>query len=344
MQQATSTTFVIFGITGDLAHRKLIPALFDVIAGRESPVRIVGVSSRPIGDDGVREIISKSLANHGGFAQDVGSTIAEATHCHVPRNAEDLAILEERLNDVESGRPANRVFYLGVPPDAAAHTATMIGMARLADGGGWGRIVVEKPFGRDGVSAALLNTLLHTHFSEDQIYRMDHYLGKEAVQNLLTFRFANPLFESTWNRDRIESVQIQVTETLGVGSRAGYYDGAGIVRDMVQNHLTQLVALVAMEAPSSFTAEAIRNAKVGVLQSIRTVSASDVTFGQYTAGSINGIAAAGYTDEPGVDSESHTATYIRLKLSIDTWRWQGVPFYLSTGKRLDEHVSTIVVT
>ena len=344
MQQATSTTFVIFGITGDLAHRKLIPALFDVIAGRESPVRIVGVSSRPIGDDGVREIISKSLADHGGFAQDVGSTIAEATHCHVPRDAEDLAILEQRLNDVESGQPANRVFYLGVPPDAAAHTATMIGMARLADGGGWGRIVVEKPFGRDGVSAALLNTLLHTHFSEDQIYRMDHYLGKEAVQNLLTFRFANPLFESTWNRDRIESVQIQVTETLGVGSRAGYYDGAGIVRDMVQNHLTQLVALVAMEAPSSFTAEAIRNAKVGVLQSIRTVSASDVTFGQYTAGSINGIAAAGYTDEPGVDSESHTATYIRLKLSIDTWRWQGVPFYLSTGKRLDERVSTIVVT
>ncbi len=345
MTHAVPTSFVVFGVTGDLAHRKLIPALFDAVTDtNDHDVHVVGVSSSPIGDAGVRKIVAQSLADHGDSGDAVERFVARSAHAQVSRDGTDLDSLGERLRALEGAKPTNRVFYLAIPPGAAASIATMIGVAGLLDAGGWGRIVIEKPFGRDRSSAASLNELLHEHFSESQIYRMDHYLGKEAVQNLLTFRFANPLFESTWNRDRVESVEIRVAESLGVGERAGYYERSGAVRDMIQNHLTQLTTLVAMEAPSSFTAEAIRDAKVRVLESVRTVDSADVVYGQYTASQLDGETVPGYLDEPDVQSDSRTPTYVRIRLNIDNWRWQGVPFYLTTGKRLKERSTAIVVT
>lgn len=345
MTHAVPTSFVIFGVTGDLSHRKLIPALFDAVNDTgDHDVRVVGVSSLPIGDEGVQSIVRGSLADHGYTGPAVEEFVTRSKHALVARDVTTLDDLGDQLRTHEGAGPTNRVFYLAVPPSAAASIATMIGASGLLDAGGWGRIVIEKPFGRDRSTAAALNELLHEHFSESQIYRMDHYLGKEAVQNLLTFRFANPLFESTWNRDRIESVEIRVAESIGVGERAGYYETSGAVRDMVQNHLTQLTTLVAMEAPSSFTAEAIRDAKVRVLESVRTVNKSDVTYGQYTSARIGTETVPGYREEDGVAPDSHTPTYVRIRLAIDNWRWQGVPFYLTTGKRLKERSSAIIVT
>jgi glucose-6-phosphate 1-dehydrogenase len=345
MTHAVPTSFVIFGVTGDLSHRKLLPALFDAVTDTgDHDVRVVGVSSQPIGDEGVQSIVGDSLAGQGHTGAAVDEFVARSAHALVSRDVTTLDDLDVQLRAREGTGPTNRVFYLAVPPSAAASIATMIGASGLLDAGGWGRIVIEKPFGRDRATAAALNALLHEHFSESQIYRMDHYLGKEAVQNLLTFRFANPLFESTWNRDRIESVEIRVAESLGVGERAGYYETSGAVRDMIQNHITQLTTLVAMEAPSSFTAEAIRDAKVRVLESVRTVDKSDVIYGQYTSARVGTETVPGYREEEGVAPDSRTPTYVRIKLAIDNWRWQGVPFYLTTGKRLRERSSTIVVT
>ncbi|NOX23692.1 MAG: glucose-6-phosphate dehydrogenase [Actinobacteria bacterium] len=345
MTHAVPTSFVVFGVTGDLAHRKLIPALFDAVADtNDHDVRLIGVSSQPVGAAGVQEIVRKSLADRGNRGSTVARFVERSTHALVSRDSDTLDDLGRQLREIEGPGPNNRVFYLAIPPGPAASISTMIGKARLLDAGGWGRIVLEKPFGRDLASATALNELLHEYFSETQIYRMDHYLGKEAVQNLLTFRFANPLFESTWNRDRIESVDIRVAEDIGVGERAGYYEKSGAVRDMIQNHLTQLTTLVGMEAPSSFTAEAIRDSKVRVLESVRTVATRDVVYGQYASASINGELVPGYLDEPDVDPGSKTPTFVHIRLAIDNWRWQGVPFYLTTGKRLHERSSAIVVT
>ena len=203
---------------------------------------------------------------------------------------------------------------------------------------------MEKPFGQDLASALELNDLLHRHYTEQQIYRIDHYLGKETVQNLLAFRFANPLFEWSWNRDRISAVEITVAEDLGIGARAGYYDHTGAVRDMVQNHLTQLVTLVAMEAPTSFAADAVRTEKVQVLEAVRAIDLSEVVLGQYGAGDVAGMPAPAYVEEPGVAADSRTATFVGLRLWIDTWRWAGVPFYLRTGKRLPRKTTQIAIT
>jgi glucose-6-phosphate 1-dehydrogenase len=204
--------------------------------------------------------------------------------------------------------------------------------------------VLEKPFGRDLQSARELNELVHRWFSEEQVYRIDHYLGKETVQNLFVFRFANSLFEPVWNRDRVEHVQITVGEQLGVEGRAGYYDHAGAVRDMMQNHLTQLLCLTAMEPPAQFTAEALRNEKVKVLQSIAPIAEEDVVFGRYAAGSVAGEQVPAYRDEPGVGADSRTETFAAVRLSLSNWRWQGVPFYLRTGKRLARRLSRITVS
>jgi glucose-6-phosphate 1-dehydrogenase len=208
---------------------------------------------------------------------------------------------------------------------------------------GWTRIVVEKPFGWDLSSSQELNHLVHQYLDESQVYRIDHYLGKETVQNLLAFRFANPIFETVWNRDRVESVQITVAETLGVERRAAYYEQAGALRDMLQNHLTQLLCLVAMEVPGAFEPEAIRNEKVKVLRSIASIPRPDVVFGQYERGQVKGQEVAGYRDEPGVNATSSVETFVALKLQIENWRWHGVPFYLRVGKRLPRHVSQIVI-
>jgi glucose-6-phosphate 1-dehydrogenase len=226
------------------------------------------------------------------------------------------------------------VFYLALPPNAFAPTIKGLGEAGLNEGSGWTRLVVEKPFGRDLDSARELNALTHRWFDESQVYRIDHYLGKETVQNLLVFRFANTIFESVWNRDRIANVQITVAESLGVEQRADYYDKVGALRDMVQNHVTQLVALIAMEAPIAFDAEQVRQEKVKLLRAVRPLGPGDVVFGQY----------GGYRAEPGVAAETRTETYVALRLAIDSWRWQGVPFYVRTGKRMDRRVTQIAVT
>jgi glucose-6-phosphate 1-dehydrogenase len=229
--------------------------------------------------------------------------------------------------------PGNRIFYLGVPPQSFGVLVEGLGQVGLHRSQGWTRIVVEKPFGKDLESARELDALIHRYFSESQIFRIDHYLGKETVQNLLILRFANPIFEHSWNRDRVDNVQVTVAEELGIESRARYYDEIGALRDMVQNHLTQVLTLLAMEVPPLFEAEAIRDEKVKVLKSVAPLKPQQVILGQYE----------GYRDEPGISKASNTETAVALKLEIANWRWQGVPFYLRTGKRMGRRAGRIVV-
>ncbi|MES4787201.1 MAG: glucose-6-phosphate dehydrogenase, partial [Nitrospiraceae bacterium] len=233
---------------------------------------------------------------------------------------------------------------LALPPAVFSGTIEGLSQAGLNQSPGWTRVVVEKPFGRDLSTAKQLNHTIHRYFHESQIYRIDHYLGKLAVQNVLVFRFANAIFESLWNRDRIDHVQITVAESIGVEHRAGYYEQAGALRDMVQNHLTQLLTLIAMEVPAAFEANAIRDEKLKVLHSIRPPQPHDVVFGQYQSGTMHGRSVAGYREELGVSADSQTETFVAAKLSIDNWRWHGVPFYLRTGKRLPRQLTQIAVT
>ena len=230
-----------------------------------------------------------------------------------------------------------------MPPSGFAPSIVGLGDAGLNQSSGWTRLVIEKPFGRDLASAQDLNRLVHRYFEESQIYRIDHYLGKETVQNLLVFRFANPLFESVWNRDRVERIEITVAEELGVGERAGYYDKTGALRDMVQNHLTQLLTLTAMEVPAAFEADTIRDEKVKVLRSLAPLQPDHVVFAQYSGGIVDGEPVPSYLQEPGVDQESRTETLVSIRLEVLNWRWQGIPFILRTGKRLAERLTQIKV-
>ena len=232
---------------------------------------------------------------------------------------------------------------MSLPPRAFDPTVGGLARAGLNGGPGWTRLVVEKPFGKDLESARELNSRVHEHFDESQVYRIDHYLGKDTVQNLLVFRFANAFIESNWNRERIEAVQITVAEDLGVGTRAGYYDHSGALRDMVQNHLTQLLTLVAMEVPTSFSAEAIRNEKIKVLKSIQPLDIDNVVRGRYTRGEVRGETIPGYLESEGVADDSTTETFVALKMFVDSWRWQGVPFFLRTGKCLPRKTTQITV-
>ncbi len=239
--------------------------------------------------------------------------------------------------------PENRVFYLALPPDTMPATMERLDEAGLLKSHGWVRVVFEKPFGHDFPSARHLNTTLHRYIDESQIYRIDHYLGKETVQNLLAFRFANPIFESLWNRDSIENIQITVAEDLGVEHRAAYYQKAGALRDMVQNHLTQLMTVVAMEVPVSFEAGAIQAEKLKVLHSIAPIRHEDAVFGQYTSWRVADLTIPGYREEHGVPADSTTETYVALKAEIHNWRWKGVPFYLRTGKRFPRKLTQVAV-
>ncbi len=338
--------FVILGASGDLTSRKLLPALYEMVTrqGLGEACRILGVSGSPLNDESFRAQAREALEAAGYSDDDLAAWCDRALHYERARG--EYGALADRIKALEDdyGLPGNRVIYLALPPQAFPTAIEGLGRAGLNSSPGWTRLVVEKPFGRDLDSGRELNTLVHTHFAEEQVYRIDHYLGKETVQNLLVFRFANALFESSWNRDRIKNVQITVSEDHGIGTRAGYYEEAGALRDMVQSHLAQVFTLIAMEPPVAFEAQAIRDEKVKVLRSIKRIDPDAVVFGRYTAGEMDGQAVPGYHEEAGVAADSTTETFVALRLDVDNWRWQGIPFYLRTGKRLPRRLTQIVVT
>jgi glucose-6-phosphate 1-dehydrogenase len=342
--------FVVFGATSDLMRRKLLPALYHFSNRYGSQkLLLLGLSrQRDLGEEGFRALARQALSEAGLPQAAQANAWCDACLLFHPlgEDPEDYRALAARLQALEKKRrfPGNRIFYLALPPDAFAPTIAGLGQAQLHRSPGWTRLVVEKPFGRDVESAQNLNQLLHRYFEESQIYRIDHYLGKETVQNLLIFRFANDIFEPLWHRNLVQSVQITVAETDGVGHRGGYYEQTGALRDMVQNHLTQLLTLTAMEVPVTFEAEAIRTEKAKVLRAIAPVPPDHVVYGQYTRGVAGGREVPGYREEPGVSPDSATETFVALQLGIDNWRWQGVPFYLVTGKRLPARFTQIAVT
>src|SRR5574338_1635846 len=343
--------FIILGATGDLTRRKLLPALFHLRTYGELEKQntlIVGAALPAMSVDAVRLWAYEGLCNSGArHAPDLRQWCEHHLYYQTLREGtladyEALAACITRM-EVARNLPQNRIFYLALPPTIVPETLELLDQTGLLKSHGWVRVVFEKPFGHYFHSARALNILLHRYLDESQIYRIDHYLGKETVQNLLAFRFANPIFESLWNRDTVESVEITVAEDLGVEHRGAYYQEAGALRDMVQNHLTQLMAVVAMEVPSSFDAAAIRAEKLKVLHSVAPVSPADLVYGQYTAWQIAGHCIKGYREEPGVPADSLTDTYAALKVDINNWRWKGVPFYLRTGKRLPRKLTQIAV-
>jgi glucose-6-phosphate 1-dehydrogenase len=344
-------TFAIFGGTGDLAQRKLLPAL--AVLWRHqflcTECAIIGIARETGMDDAsYRALVREAVADACDMSRDdLARWIDRSIFYQAIREGrpEEYQALRARIEELERERsiPPNRAFYLAIPPGAFPSTVEGLGDAGLNRSPGWTRIVIEKPFGRDLQSARALNELVHRWFDESQVYRIDHYLGKETVQNLLVFRFANAVFESVWNRNHVESVQITVAEELGVERRAAYYDKAGAVRDIIQNHATQLVSLVGMDVPAHMSADAIRREKVKALQQVRPIAPEDVVFAQYVRGTLDGQEVPGYREEPGVPKDSRTETYVAIRLDVDSWRWQGVPFYLRTGKRLPERLTEVVV-
>ena len=342
---SATTTIVIAGGTGDLTQRKLLPALFNLRCKGRLPEKldIVAMARRELSDQQYRELMWEGVREFGELSvhRREWDTFAQ----HVYYVAGDLTspsafdALKRRIDSCEAGfEQANRIFYLSVAPEfhlPAVESLRQLGLNR--EDTGWRRIVIEKPFGQDQASARALNKAVGTAFDERQTYRIDHYLGKETVQNLFVLRFANSIFEPLWNRNHIANVQITVSETVPVGSRAGYYDSSGVVRDMIQNHLLQLMSVVAMEPPTSMQADAIRDNKVDVVGTIRRWSREE--FAQ------NAVAAQyrGYLDEDGVAPGSRTPTYAAVRLFVDSWRWQGVPFYLRSGKAMASKASEIVI-
>lgn len=331
--------FVVLGGTGDLMRRKLLPALFRLCQRNQiSPGSVIlGVSRKPLQDSEYRKWTREALQDAGFSAENLKPWCDHCVYYHPLGHGkpQDYQQLKERIQQLEQDHqlPGNRVFYLALPPQAFPSAIEGLGKARLHHGTGWTRLVIEKPFGRDLSSATILNQQVHKYFNESQVYRIDHYLGKETVQNLLVFRFANAIFESLWNRNHIECVQITVAESVGVGTRGHYYDQAGALRDMIQNHLTQLLTLIAMEPPVTAHADDIRNEKVKVLHAIEPPGPEDAVFGQYI----------GYREEPNIPQDSQTETFVALRLQIDNWRWQGVPFYLRTGKYLARKITQIAI-
>lgn len=360
LRRAEPFSMTIFGGSGDLTSRKLVPAMYRLTLDGHFPDEMIllGVSRRPWSDEYFRDYLRTAVEQSLGsevFDSQVWERFAQRIF-YLPGDADDpetFGRVDEALRTVGrdlAGRPdRNRLYYLSTLPRLYPALIEGLGMMeRERAGEGWGRVVVEKPFGSDLASAVSLNRLLAQHFEEQQIFRIDHYLGKETVQNLMVLRFANGIFEPIWNRHYIDHVQITVAESLGVEHRATYFEEAGALRDMVQNHMLQLLSLIAMEPPASFDAGAIRNEKVKVLRSMplptRRQIATKTVRGQYTAGTIEGKSVPGYRDEPDVDPASDVETYAALRLDIDNWRWAGVPFYLRTGKRLPKRTSEIVVS
>jgi glucose-6-phosphate 1-dehydrogenase len=340
--------FVIFGASGDLTQRKLIPALYSLAFRRLLPhhFAVVGVARTDHSDDEFRERMKEAVQKHSRdeFRQDVWDWLAGSMHYVTTEFADDAGEdrLVELLNSLdEEGLQGNRVYYLAVPPGAIASLVQEIGERRRAHG--WTRLIIEKPFGHDRESARQLNEEIAKYFEESEIFRIDHYLGKETVQNMLALRFANGIFEPIWNRQFIDHVQITVAETVGIEGRAAFYEKAGAIRDIFQNHLLQLVAVTAMEPPVDFDAESVRNEKLKVLRALHTPSPKNVVRGQYGRGYVEGELVAAYREEPGIDPESTTETFVAAKLYVDNWRWADTPFYIRAGKRLARRETTVAI-
>jgi glucose-6-phosphate 1-dehydrogenase len=365
LKRGDACTVVIFGAAGDLARRKLFPALFHLYCDGllHEDFALVGVARDAMTDDAFRRLVYES-ARDADDPSPAGEIDDETWARFAPRLSYvqgDLTAsvtygaIGQRLGDIEAGRDHNdgRLFYLAVPPNLYAKAIAHLEQSGVAyrinsrSTRPWVRVIIEKPFGRDFQSAKALNRTVRKAFAEHQVYRIDHYLGKETVQNLMVFRFANSIFEPVWNHHHIHHVQITAAETIGVEHRAGYYEDAGVVRDMFQNHLLQLMCLTAMEPPVAFQADAVRDEKIKVLRAIRRFSAGEMhdysVRGQYGPGTIKGKAVPGYRQEPGVTPDSATPTWAGLRLLVDNWRWHGVPFFLRSGKRMERRVTEIAV-
>ncbi len=340
---------VIFGASGDLTKRKLLPALYSLALRRLLPERfgIVGAARNEESDDEFRERMKAGVQEFGRdpFNQETWDWLAERMRYVALEFADEAGHLEivKVLNELDEtqGTAGNRVYYLAVPPSAIGTIVEKVGEHRSAEG--WTRLIVEKPFGRDLETAKALNAELQETFDESEIFRIDHYLGKETVQNLLALRFANGIFEPIWNRQFVDHVQITVGESIGIEGRAGFYEQAGAIRDIFQNHLLQLVALTAMEPPIDFTADSVRNEKVKVLRAMHTPGPKHVVRGQYGRGYVEGEEVPAYREETDVDPSSLTETFISAKLYVDNWRWADTPFYVRAGKRLARRETTIAI-
>lgn len=352
MRPTEPCAFVIFGASGDLTSRKIIPALYTLFANGSLPENfiVLGCARTAFSNEAFRLKMRQALAS-GDTAPQQWDAFARRLHYTTLDygNEQDYQQLARVLQDLQDqcGVSGNRLLYLAVPPWLYEPIVHGIGSANLSYTTGctscWSRIVIEKPFGRDLDSSRGLNRLLGKWFNESRIFRIDHYLAKETVQNILVFRFANAMFEPVWNRQYIAAVDIVAAERVGVEHRAGYYDHSGVLRDMFQNHMMQLLALIAMEPPARFESEMVRDEKAKLFRCLRPIGPESVVLGQYTSGSIDGTIVPGYREEPGVNPQSCTPTFCRMNLQIDNWRWQGVPFRLVSGKRLARKHTAITV-
>jgi glucose-6-phosphate 1-dehydrogenase len=359
LKAADPCTIIVFGATGDLTHRKLIPALFRLSKQKLLHPRtaIVGFARRDFTTEAFRNEMRRAVEPTGPATAD-WDRFAEMLY-YVPGVFEDheaFRSLGKLLGEIEEKRgiPGNRIFYFATPPSEFEPLVRNIGAAGLARraireerSASWSRVIIEKPFGRDLNSARELNALVHTVFAESQIFRIDHYLGKETVQNILVFRLGNGIFEPLWNNRYVEQVQITVAESVGIEGRAAYFEGAGIARDIFQNHMMQLLTLTAMEPPARFEADSVRDEKAKVLRTLHPMTPDEVlrdtVRGQYVAGAVGGVPQISYREEPNVDPKSQVETYMAARVHVDNWRWSGVPFYLRTGKRLARRATEIAI-
>ncbi|MGC6424362.1 MAG: glucose-6-phosphate dehydrogenase [Lentimonas sp.] len=356
---APPTIMVIFGASGDLTARKLVPAIFNLGVDNLLPgeFHLIGYGRKPIENDKFRKIMDEAINEHSRrpLNKDIWERVRQYMVYH-DGGYDDLdafTSLAERINKIEKdlGRAVQRLFYISTPPGVFQPIIKNLGASGMAKAHLHtkfaSKVIIEKPFGKDLDSARELNAVINNVFEETQVYRIDHYLGKETVQDLLVQRFANSIFEPMWNREYVDNVQITVAESLGVGTRGGYYETSGALRDMIQNHTMQLVALTAMEPPVSLDPESIRDEKVKVLKAIQPLKlkpgGGDVIRARYTSGLVNGNPVKGYMEEQGIPADSSTETYAALRLSINNWRWQGVPFYIRSGKRMARRASEIAI-